>query len=372
MMAPILPATLWLLAAAFLILLILVVFGYHLYQRSRLKAFASEAASLGQLAARKERLEADATELRKWLSAQKQELQKLEGERHRQELLRADIAQQEAEMAKRGKANDQSLKYAADLDILIVKKRNLLSRLEAEVRDMESRKAELEPVQASVQTLRAEIEQGKIRAALLAEQELRTANLQQVSYALGREIDELQRTLDPLRHEKNRLHLFIEQARHASSVKNERILEQNEQIRTLELTRNELQRDTAALSDQLEGLRQKAEAARAELETLETARAAAEAETGDRIDALKQTEEELAKKLAQEQQQVDYLSLRREEQTAEINRLSSRLALLELETGSCRKNGPAKRRRKQEKSLPHTRTRGKARKTARSSQIFSV
>lgn len=330
MMIPALPAALWLLAAAFLILLLLVVFGYHLYQRSRLIALSSEAGAIGELAARKERLTEDIAEMQKWLAANKNEVLKLEAERRSQEVARADLAQLEKNLENRRKEADQALKYASELDMLVVKKRNLLSRLEAEVKTLEDRKSELEPLEKSLLSLRSDLEKGKIQLALLGEQELKTATLRQQAYALEREIDELQKNLAPLRQEKNRLRLFIEQARHASSVKNERILEQNEQIRNLEINNSELEKRAGEIQARLETLESESKAANERIERLITRRQQAQDELQAERSRLKAEVASLKAEEQVAQQSLNEILKDKARYTEEVAQLEARKAALEL------------------------------------------
>lgn len=375
MMVPVLPATLWLLAASFLILLLLVIFGYHLYQRSRLAALAEESGGIGKLAAQKERLEADAAEMRAWLASQKTELQGVDAERREQEILRADLARIERAIENRKKEGEAGLRQLADLDAMIVKKRNLLGRLDAEVKALADSKNELEPLEKSLQSLRGELEQGRLKLAMLAEQELKTASLQQTEYMLDREIAELQKNLEPLRNEKNRLRLFIEQARHASSVKNERILEQNEEIRILELRKEELRKEASGLEARTEKLREAEAEAR---QSLESAREAARKERDEMAAASRELEEKLADLRREEQREQSALEMliqRREEQASDVSRLAARSEILAAEIA--RAQIPASRPRRQksgQKILPLPRKSAPAKVVAqkRSKQFFCI
>lgn len=330
MMVPVLPGILWLLAAGFLVLLLLVVFGYHFYQRSRFQALATEAGDMNRLYARKEQLEAEANEIRASLATQKEELLQLEADRHKQELLRADLAHLELILERMKKDRESSLKASTDLDLQVVKKRNLLSRLEAEIKSLEEYRAELGPLDRSVQELRLELEQGKIKTALLAEQELKTATLQQEAYSLERKIEEIGLQLTPLQAEKERLHQYIQQARHAATVKNERILEQNQEIRNLENGISELRREIAELEPRKAQLSSECENAakefteqRSQYEAGIAALAEQERELKARINALRED-------AASARNRLEMLEESRESQCAELERLAARKAALEL------------------------------------------
>lgn len=373
MMVPVLPGILWILAAGFLVLLLLVVFGYHVYQRSRFQALAAEAGDMNRLYAHKERLEAEANETRALLASQKAELLQLEADRHKQELLRADLAHLELILERMKKDRESSLKASTDLDLQLVKKRNLLSRLEAEVKSLEDYRAELGPLDRSVQELRLELEQGKIKAALLAEQELKTATLQQEAYSLERKIEEISMQLTPLQGEKERLHQYIQQARHAATVKNERILEQNKEIRNLENGIAELRRETAELEPLTANLRDEYEATTKEFTEQKSQHEAAIAALGAQERELKACISNLREEAATVRNQLERLAESKESLGGELERLAARKAALELaleETTPAQK--PARRRsgknRLTARSLPK-RT-GRAYITGKPQQVF--
>lgn len=88
-----LPSGLWILAQSLVILIMLVVLGYHLYFKQRSRALLSDAADVTDLAAKKQMLEAEKNELSRWLSEQNQNILKLKGEREEQERLRTEIGE---------------------------------------------------------------------------------------------------------------------------------------------------------------------------------------------------------------------------------------------------------------------------------------
>lgn len=330
MMIPVLPGALWLAAAAFLLLLVLVIFGFHLYQRSRLAALAGDSASAGELAAKKEQLEADVAALRATIQAQKDELRKYEAERHSQELLRVDLAQLERKLEDRKRESASSLKHAAELDLLVSRKRNLLSRLEAEIKTIEERRKSLESARQEIRNIEEQLDQGRIRLGVMAEQEMRNASLRRQADNLEEEQEALKEELGPLREEKRKLQQFIAQARQAAAVKNEQILEQTAHIRQLELAESDLQsrlRETGAekarLGEQVaelaEELGKLEEKRMARLEEIEKACAIARADA-DRHFA----------EAAMQKSRLQDLQERLEDMEAEILRQEARRASIEL------------------------------------------
>lgn len=369
MMIPALPAALWVAAAAALVLLLLIFFGFHVYQRARLRALAEESSNVGVLAARKEQLEADISARREWLGEARSELLKLEAERHTQELLRSDIEQLEKRLLEKKRENANSLKYASEMDLLIARKRNLLSRLEAEIKTLEERRKSLEATRQEALGLEQNIEAGRLRLASMADQEIRFASLRRQADNLADERDGLIKELAPLREEKQRLHQFIVKARQAAAVRNERILEQGSQLHKLEIAESDLQeniRRLTAANEELEKTRaEQAARASAQEENLNSRLQEAEAaQTKAQLEA-----EELNQEVERRKEEARKLREQKEELRFDIARLEARRASIEPE--------PVMAREERKKRKPVGRVRGESKRRltgklpARPQQIFA-
>lgn len=315
---PYLSSALWFGAAACLILLLLVIFGYHLYQRSRFKAIVQDGASVARLAARKESLEADVAELRDWLAVHKEEQQKLEAERRQQELARADLAQLEQHLAVKRDESQNMLARMAELDIALEKRRQFHLRLEAEIKSLEEQRQELAPMEKYAQDLRTELDQGRVRLAQMAQEEVRAQSLQTQVQVLRQELRELGQEIDPLREERAKLRQFIEQARHATAVKNEQLQDQKQQIRLLETQLSALELKKTSLESEISAAETRSAGVQSRLNDLESRRS----------DLEKQAAESRVAAQA-EQVQLEMLLQRREEYTSEVAALSARRVLLE-------------------------------------------
>lgn len=331
---PFLPAALWIIAAGCLILLLIVVFGYHVYQRGRLRALVADAGHVAELAARKESLAAEIEEMREWLATQKNECLKLEAERHQQELVRADMARLERSLAEKREEGQAIMTRMADLDMAFARRRQFQARLEGEIRALEAQREELEPMEKYARELRMEIDQGKMRMAQLAQEEIRAQSLQTQAQMLKREIEELRETLAPLREERERLKQFVDQARHASAVKNEQLLEQKKEMQALERHNEELAKRNSQLLEEAEEARQRHE---------EFAEALAEMEKT--LASRQRAGEDLRQAVFAEQTQLDILMQRREEKEKDLASLNSRKTALELALEEM-KEKPAKAKNK--------------------------
>ena len=143
---PFLPTSLWLMAGATAILVLLVAFGYYAYWQRRAAALVGDAGDIATLATKKQMLEADVDSLRKWISDQKAELVRLTAEREQQERLRALLADLENQCA--SKDQNQGLrKEVGELENRRHELTNTLEKLEREIGTLESKRAEAEVVE---------------------------------------------------------------------------------------------------------------------------------------------------------------------------------------------------------------------------------
>lgn len=371
MMVPILPGALWLVAAAVLLLLLFVIFGFHLYQRSRLAALARDSATLGQLAAQKEQLAADVEILRASLQSQKEELLKLEAQRQNQELMRVELAQLERKLEERKRENSSSLKQGAELDLVVSRKRNLLSRLEAEIKTLEERRKSMEALRQEMNNVESSLEQGRIRLAVLADQELKGARLKRQLENLEDEQERLQAELEPMRQEKQRLHQFITQARQVAAVKNEQILDQTTQLRQLELAIADLNSQFREKRIEKSHLDASVEASQAELKSAEEKRSVKIEELAANLAKVRQ-EAELARiEAGSEKMRLQELRENLEELSLTIARLEARKSMLEeagVDLGSERSKYARKVRAK---PVAHVRRKGEKKLEDRSRQVFA-
>ncbi|PIY22455.1 MAG: hypothetical protein COZ11_12630, partial [Deltaproteobacteria bacterium CG_4_10_14_3_um_filter_51_14] len=113
---PYLPTILWLLAGAVTILVVLVMLGYHVYFRGRVKAAIQDSNDVGSLAAKKQMLQGDVEALRQWFIDQKAEVDRLTSEREEQERLRASLADLDSQCATKDNENQGLRKEVGELE----------------------------------------------------------------------------------------------------------------------------------------------------------------------------------------------------------------------------------------------------------------
>ena len=97
------PITLWAIATATGILIILLTFAIQLFYRKRLNAYNLE--EIAELTTLKEKLESESNSAKGWIEEQKDELLRLQAKREEQEKIRAEIQRLEQEAAEKESGN---------------------------------------------------------------------------------------------------------------------------------------------------------------------------------------------------------------------------------------------------------------------------
>ena len=99
------PTSLWALAAATVIMLMLITLFMNLYYRKRLEAMSPLNRDIGDLVNKKQQLETDIDSIKEWIAVQNDELVRLKAEREEQELVRAELQRLEQEASKKEEDN---------------------------------------------------------------------------------------------------------------------------------------------------------------------------------------------------------------------------------------------------------------------------
>ena len=110
------PITLWAIAAATGILIILLTFAIQLFYRKRLKELNPLNKDVADLVNQKEKLESEINSTKEWIEEQKDELLRLKAEREEQEIIRAEIQRLEQEAANKESGNKDLIDKVANLE----------------------------------------------------------------------------------------------------------------------------------------------------------------------------------------------------------------------------------------------------------------
>lgn len=232
---PFLPAGVWLLAMTLMLLLIFVLFGYHIYQRSRMKAMQVDAADVATLASRKQTLQADTDALRQWMVDQKVELERIEIERKEQEHLRADLNNLEQKCAAKEQENQSLRNEVGKLE----NQRYLLGlsmeKLEKEIGNLEGKREEAHQLNQQLKNIQQKAEEARKTAQKIGELEAKLTGLNIEKTSLDDKLNELKilvakwhqeatevekekKSLESMRKERAELEVIINTLRYEQDV----------------------------------------------------------------------------------------------------------------------------------------------------------
>jgi|GEM_PF-5239087 len=241
-----LPMGLWLFASALAVLILLIIFGFHIYQRRRFLAGENDLTEIADLASRKETLQADVTVLKEWIAEQRNNLMQLTAEREEQQALRAEVARAGQSLAE---TRETARLLASQVDELD-QQRNLLTRTLEELRrrigDLESKKEE-------VAVLDRQLEKSRNQAAALVREmdELRDQTL-----IMEKQTDKYRREMASLQEETAKVTAL--EARQVSILSELHFL--NTEIADREQTLADLRKQAATVGQSLEEMRRTQEA----------------------------------------------------------------------------------------------------------------
>jgi len=297
---PFLPAGLWLLATASSILIVLIIFGMHIYQRRRFERALIDSRGVAELATRKEQLQADVTELRTWISSQTAELARLTTEREEQERLRGELSRLQNECATEDQRLSEFRKEAGALENQRYILTQAVDKLTADVENLKSQSQTLEDLQSQITGAQAELEAAK------------------------REINAARDEADSLLRQtaERRIELGVIQDRHdkladkfkadqEEAIRLTNILTTNkDELQTIREIREQLERESRALKAEIEGYREnlsRRDALLKEINILEDQKAQCQG-VGEQLEKARILVEEKRSELAAVRQEADFLT----------------------------------------------------------------
>ena len=135
-----LSASIWVIATAISLLLVLLALGIYLWYRNRVQAVIEDASAVADLSAQRDHLEAEIEQCRKYLENNREELLKLEAERIQQEKDRQELANLQTELAQKEQNVNELRREASDLQNVVSSLSKDRDRLESEKIDFENKK----------------------------------------------------------------------------------------------------------------------------------------------------------------------------------------------------------------------------------------
>lgn len=240
-----LPTGLWLFASALVVLVLLITFGFHIYQRRRFLAGAEDLANVADLASRKETLQSDVTAIKEWMAEQRESILQLTAEREEQEALRAELARARQSLTEAREARLLLTGQVEELD----KQRQLL---EHSLEELRWRIGDLEGKKEEAAALNRQLEKSRGQSTALARE---TDELRGQSLALEKQIEKYRQEMRPLKEEAAQVAAM--EARQTSLLAELHFL--GTEISSREEKLSGLKKESAALGESLEEMRQTAQ-----------------------------------------------------------------------------------------------------------------
>ncbi len=303
---PFLPSSLWILAGAMTILILLVTFGLYVYWRRWAIDLTETGSDVASLKAKRLSLERDVEALREWITTSKSELERLGAEREDQERLRAVLANLEQQIAIKNQENQTLRNEVGELENQRHHLTQTLDRIQREIGDLEAKRAEKEAMESLLAQLRPQLEEARKTVQNLAAMRAMQNVLAGEKEALERAIESLRSATESARTDADRLRNDAAQARI--------------QFEQIERELNGARKERAELDVIIDTLRQERQALENSVERLE-----------DKLDPLKQEIEDLNESAREAQKEAEGYKLKAGRALAELERVEHQLASVQKE-----------------------------------------
>lgn len=256
---PYLPVSLWILAGAMTILILLAAFGFYIYWRRWAADLTETGEGVASLAARKQILEKDVEALREWIEISKAELERMAAEREEQERLRAVLADMEHQCAVKNQDNQELRNEVGELENQRHLVTQILEKMQREIGDLEGKRAEAQSLDSQLSELRSRLEEARQTVRNLAELEVKLNSLSNEKVSLERAIEELRAIAESARTETNRLNMESGEARREAEEIKRELGESRREKAELAVILDTLRQEQNALEHAVERLEQKIE-----------------------------------------------------------------------------------------------------------------
>jgi chromosome segregation ATPase len=272
------PISLWILAGAMTILILLVAFGFYFFWQRWAGTVAEIGSDVASLSARKQILEKDVESLREWIAVHKDELDLVKAEREKQERERALLADLEQQCAIRNQENQALRNEVGELENQRHHLTQTLEALKRDIGDLEAKRAEKEALESRLAQLKPQVEETQKTIQNLAAMKAMLDTLTSKKEALDKEIEDLRSTGVTAKAEADRSRNDAVQARIDLEQLTRELLDSRQQKAELDVTISQLQHAQHTLKSDIQHLDQKIEDLNASAEDLLSNAAAAKAE----------------------------------------------------------------------------------------------
>ena len=232
----IIPYSIWVLAAATGIIIVLLTLFLQLFYRKRLQAMDPLNTDVGDLINQKQQLETDVDSIKDWIAIQKDELLRLEAERKEQEIIRAELLRLEQEAAKRQDENKDQIDEVGNLE----NQRHLL------VQSMEKLEKEKTEIEKEIKALGKENEDSK-NAVKEIEKELK--KFEKEEKKLTDAIEKGNKKLNEIEDDHKKLEKAIKEAKDSLNATENKAESLEKEIKEMEKVRKQKEEEVTSLDN---------------------------------------------------------------------------------------------------------------------------
>jgi len=249
---PIVPVGLWVLAVAITIAILLVFFGYYIYQRRRAAALLQDAKDVTHLAAQRDLLQAQKDELVQWMQDQKAELDRLTVDRGEQEQLRAELSRLEQKCTEKDKDNQALRNEVGELENQRHNLSQTLEKLEREIGNLNSKRSEAQAIEGRLAELKAKLEETRDVVSGLAEIQAKLEAFSAEKVTLERVLEDLRTSIDSAQAESKEYSQQAEKARVEAEKAEGALVQDRKEKAELGVILDTLRQEQTALSRDIE------------------------------------------------------------------------------------------------------------------------
>jgi hypothetical protein len=156
---PPIPAPLWIIAAALTIAVLLITFLLNAYWQRRQAALIKDGGDAADLAARKQQLESDVEELRRWIKEHQNELLQKEAEIQKLEQLRQELTDLEERCLKKDLENESLRKEVGELENRRYTLGQTLAQMQKEIDDFDRKRGETETLNRQLDDMKLRLQE---------------------------------------------------------------------------------------------------------------------------------------------------------------------------------------------------------------------
>jgi hypothetical protein len=293
---PYLPTTLWLLAGALTILILLIFLGNLLFFQKRRKREVElrEDEEKAKLETRKQYLKADVDALREYIQEQKAELERLNAQREEQRILEARLNDLDQQCLSKEEHNREVRKEVGELENQIHNFSDRVEKLKKEASDLDQKKSDADLIENRLLDMKTKLEETN---AILKEAAVAKINLDELlnkKATLEGQKDKLQ---DLLESSKKETDVQLEIERQAERDATELIEKVRDFEKKIESQKNEikhLKEDKGLIENQIGLLNQKEYKLEEQIKDLEKKKPGTEEKIKMQVSKLENAKEKLS------------------------------------------------------------------------------